>query len=165
MKRFIRVVGKSTAVVGLLLCVAATWFYFEFWLPNRMLASHAWWWPEFQENQAFCKKNRKACYKVLRYRFTYHDNAFLALGEIGNKDSIPYLIRALKWGYLKCQDRIATHGRIPVTLSRCINSLEKLTGMNFGIDYEAWENWWQQTGCHLPFDKEKGQLMLPEKEE
>jgi len=34
--------------------------------------------------------------------------------------------------------------------------------MDVKRDYEAWENWWQQTGRHLPFDEAKGQLVLQE---
>jgi hypothetical protein len=34
--------------------------------------------------------------------------------------------------------------------------------MDFRYDYEAWENWWKQTGQYFPFDEEKGQLVLPE---
>jgi len=49
--------------------------------------------------------------------------------------------------------------------AHCVGSLQKLTGMKFRGDYDAWKDWWKQTGQYLPFDEEKGQLVLPKEAE
>ena len=162
MKRFIRIVLKSTAVIGLLLCMAATWFYFEVWIPHRTIANVFLWDPDYGfQGEMPREKIRNASHKVLRNWFVGDHSAFLALGKVGNKDSIPILIRALKRQNVERPNEKGTSG----LCSNCIVSLRKLTGMNFHDDHEQWENWWQQTGRHLPFDEEKGTLVLPEKAE
>jgi len=110
------------------------------------------------------KKIRDACHASLRNWVAGGHDAFLALEDVGNKDSIPYLIRALKWQNVQHGKALANGEPIECTYGHCLCALEKLTGMNFEGDYKAWRNWWRQTGRHLPFDEEKGQLVLPEGE-
>jgi len=154
-----RIIIKSIALVVTLFCVAVTWFYLEMWIPYKTVSNSGQWNPDngFQGEMPR-KKIRDACHKILRYRFAVHYDAFYALEKVGNKDSIPYLIRALKWQNLEWQNCEFT------PCSCCISSLEKLTGMEFEDDHEKWERWWKQTGRYLPFDEEKGQLILPENE-
>jgi len=163
MKRVLLIGMKIIAVVVLFLCLVIAWFYIEIGLPYKTIYNLSWWIPITSEKDYTPnKKVRTACHKLLRYRFLTHYDAALYLRYVGNKDSIPYLIRVSKWEYLKHQDKIETYKRLPITFRYCVGSLERLTGMEFGTDYEAWENWWEQTGKHLPFDEEKGQLVLPE---
>jgi len=157
MKRIVRVIVKSIMVIALFLCVSATWVYLEFWLPHRTMYNHRE--SDFQDNYGTRKKIRNACHKVLSHRIGNYYAAFITISEVGNKDSIPYLIRALKWLPLQSQNEIATDIRI----ERCERCLEQLTGVELGTDYKVWENWWQQTGRHLPFDEEKGTLVLPDR--
>jgi len=39
MKRIMRIIVKCLMVIVLLLCMAATWFYFEVWIPHRTIAN------------------------------------------------------------------------------------------------------------------------------
>ena len=163
MKNYKKIVLKGILFMVLILCVISTWFYLEVLLPYRTITDLSWWIPIRAEKEYVPNsKVRNACHKALKYRFTYHYDATLALRYVGNKDSIPYLIRTLKWEYLKRQDKMMPGNRLLGTLGYCVGSLEKLTGMDFGTDCAAWEKWWKETGQHLPFDETKGQLVLPE---
>jgi len=161
MKAFKKALLKSVALILLFLCVTGTWFFVEFILPVRIVCNPYLKHSAFQGDQASREKIRRACHKILSYRIGNYHDAFIVIDEVGNKESIPYLIRALKslhqWP-LKNMD-------LGATVESCSVNLKYFTGMDFGDDYEKWENWWKETGRHLPFDEEKGQLILPEKEE
>ena len=162
MKNFKKSVLKGIVLVLLVLCITVTWFVLEILLPHRTLSSPDWWIPIGEGKYAPNRKTRNACHAVLRYQFTYHNDAVLALRYVGDKDSIPYLIQALKLQNVKHPSAITSDKRAPVTFMRCLGSLEQLTGMKLGRDYKTWENWWKETGQYLPFDEEKGQLILQE---
>ena len=150
-----RVVIKSIALIVLFLCVAAVQFVLGVGLPHWMISISDQEWPP--------KKIRDACHASLRNWATGGHNAFITLEREGNKDSIPYLIRALKWQNVQNGKPNEDVG-VVCTHAHCMDTLEKLTGMNFRGDYKAWCKWWRQTGRYLPFDEEKGQLGLPKGE-
>ena len=163
MKHIVRIILKRATPIVLLLCSTAIWFYFEMQLPYKTVSNPGWWHlVRFEDDYVPNKKICNACHKILRYRFGYHDDAALALGYFGDKDSIPYLIRALKWQNIKHPNADFTDAFAPRAFLGCIGSLKKLTGMDFGADHAKWLNWWEQTGCHLTFDENKGQLVSQE---
>jgi len=151
-----RVVIKSIALVVLYLCVAVVQVVLGFWLPQ--------WTISISRQEVPREKLRDACHTSLRNWVAGGHDAFIALERVGNKDSIPYLIRALKWQNVQHGKPIEDGDLMVCTYGHCLGALEKLTGMNFRGDYKAWRKWWRQTGRHLPFDEEKGQLVLPEGE-
>ena len=158
MKRIRRIIVKSIMVILLLLCVAATWFYLGVWIPKKTISNSAQW--GLGKEHVSDEKIRIACHKILRNWLVGDHDAFLILGHIGNKDSIPILIHALKWQNWQHKKDMEAGEGVVCTYSHCRESLEKLTGMNYGYDYGTWKNWWKQTGRHLPFDEEKGRLTL-----
>ena len=155
-----KIIGMTVLVF---FCVVATWFYLEFWLPHRTVYDEGLRYSAYQEDYRSCKKIRDASHKILSHRIGNFYAAFIVIYDFGNKDSIPYLIHTLKRLNLQSQKPKATYPRFDII--HCANCLQKLTGMDFRGDYEAWENWWQQTGRHLPFDNEKGTLVHQEKGE
>ena len=162
MKTFKKVLLRSIAVILLFLCVTATWFYLVFILPVKTVSNLDLRYSAFDGDYNARKKIRDASHKILSRRAGNHHAAFIAISEAGNKDSIPYLIRALKMHSLEWQRQLATSKLVVCTCGNCVGALRQLTGMDFGMDYEAWQDWWEETGRHLPFDEEKGQLILPE---
>ena len=162
MKRVARIALKFTAFIMLLLCVLAAWFYLGVWVPHKTISDSAQWNPDYGfKGEMPRKKIRDACHKILWNWVVGGHDAFLALEKVGNKDSIRCLIWALRWQNVMHRKDIANEEMIECTYGHCICALEKLTGMSFGGDYKAWKNWWKQTGRHLPFDEEKGRLVLP----
>jgi len=160
-----RAVIKSIALVVLFFCVAAVQVYLGVWFPHRTISKLDQWDTEYGfKGEMPRKKIRDACHKILRNWAVGDHDAFLALAKVGNKDSIPYLIRALKWQNVQHRKAIANGGATECTYGHCLCALEKLAGMSFEGDDKAWRKWWRQTGRHLPFDEEKGQLVLPDGE-
>ena len=158
MKKNTKNILKSITLTLLFFSIATTWLFVEFIWPIRIISNPDWRHSDFQGDYALHKKTRNACHKILKHRLGNHHDAFLAIESVGNKDSIPYLIRALKWQTEKHEKEVASTKTVPCTFGHCISSLEKLSGVKLGLDYEVWTKWWEQTGRHLPFDEEKRQL-------
>jgi len=172
MKRMIRMILKSLVMIVLILGAAATWVYLEIWYPCRMIARTDW----KQGDYASHKKIRDACHTLLRYPYLFggyhHLYASKNVERVGNKDSIPILIRAGKRQTRICRMMPENHQMLE--FSGCyLGALYTLTAMPLGNrfssteipledEYEIWERWWNETGRHLPFDEERGQLMLQE---
>lgn len=66
----------------------------------------------------------------------------LYLAALGQKDSIPYLIRALEEGDAK---RLRVIGRRQI-----IDRLKNLTGRDFGEDVGSWKSWWNTQNPSMP---------------
>ena len=156
---------KKRQIIGMtmliFLCGTVTLFYLEMWLPHRTLYNSRQ--VDFEDDCQARKKVRDACHKILGYRIGNYHAVFMAICDVGNKDSVPYLIQTLKRLNLKSQsqkglptDRFYVNYKYHI--DRCSSCLNKLTGMNFGADNIKWRDWWEQTGQHLPFDEEKRQL-------
>ena len=81
--------------------------------------------------------------KILRAEISNRDRwmAIRALGFIGDKTSVPKLIHLLY------------HNNSNVRWWAQI-SLVRLTGQNFGKDWQAWGRWWNAQGGQPPFDPE-----------
>ena len=156
-----RIIVKIIALLLSLLCVAATWVYYGVWIPARTISDLSTWNPDYGfQGEMPREKIRNACHKLL-FNFSWdggHHDAFLALQKVGNKDSIPYLIRSLK-GLERKYPNAITSGFVICTYGHCLEALDALTGMEeLGDDHKAWKKWWIETGRYLPFDEEKGQL-------
>ena len=123
------------------------WYYVVIIKPNRFLADLE---IKMSNNQSMkipYDKTRAVCHKILRYKDGNHHDAFMMLSLVGNHESIPYLLRALKWEGPPSDD-----GGASCSTFHCVGALEKTTGMDFGLRYEPWEKWWRQEGSKLPPD-------------
>jgi hypothetical protein len=116
----------------------AGWFYFEVWHPQWTFYRDEAWGKTAPEADI-----RQVCHKMISHRFGSHHDAFLYLANHGNKDSVPLLIRALKWREVKEGDLLYC------TPAHCVGALRSLTGEDFGASWEKWQTWWNETGCGL----------------
>lgn len=87
---------------------------------------------------------RHLAHRIISLPWGNHHDAFLTLGEVGNAESIPYLIHALKW-----QQPHDTNGNVICTTAHCSRRLWELTGVWFQSDHRKWKQWWDQTGSHM----------------
>jgi hypothetical protein len=112
--------------------------YVAIWRPfKQMYRNEAWW------ETATVDEQRLLCHRVISHRIGAPHDAFLHLRKIGNKDSVPLLIRALRWRRPPKDDVMVC------TTVHCIDALRSLTGQNLGSDYLKWEQWWSKTGQAL----------------
>ena len=129
-------------LAGLLLLVLllGVAFYMSFINPSRQLAR----WAMADYRDVPHDRVRHVAHQIISLPWGDHHDAFVALGEVGNVESIPYLIRALKW-----QELPDTNGVVVCTTAHCSRRLWELTGMWFGSDHEKWKMWWDESGCHM----------------
>jgi hypothetical protein len=132
---------KWTIRIGLsillLLSGGGLYFYVAIWQPHRQFYRDEAWW-----KTATTEQQRLLCHRIISHRIGAPHDAFLHLQEIGNKDSVPLLIRALRWQDPKGESMVCT-------TSHCIGALCSLTGEDYGTDCRKWENWWRATGMAL----------------
>ena len=77
-----------------------------------------------------------------------HD-AFIYLAKLGNKDSVPLLIRALRWQPKPLKGRDGQEV-FDCSIVHCVDALRSLTGKDFANSADAWQTWWDDTGVKLP---------------
>ena len=165
MKNVNKVILNSIALIMLIFCGTIIWFYLEMWVPHRTIYNSRHF--DLEQDYRARKKVRDASHKVLfLWIGNYHD-ALMTIFDVGDKDSIPYLIRALKRFNLKAQSQKAKPmDNFYIDYGHCVKccrgTLKKFTGLDFGTDHTKWQDWWEQTGCHLTFDENKGQLVSQE---
>ncbi len=96
---------------------------------------------------------RKALHLAISTPEGNNHDAFIYLEVLGNKDSVPLLIRALRWqpGPLKNRDGTDA-GIMECTVGHCVDALKSLTGEDFKYAADAWQKWWGDTGSKLPPD-------------
>jgi hypothetical protein len=133
-KWIIRIAGLLLIVVG----TGGAYFYVAIWRPFQQMYRNRTWW-----DTATTDEQRLLCQRVISHRIGAPHDAFLHLREIGNRDSVPLLIRALRW------QRPPKDGAMVCTTAHCIDALRSLTGEDFGADYLKWEQWWSKTGKGL----------------
>jgi hypothetical protein len=112
--------------------------YIETWIPNCKMRDINWY--EHASNEEL----RSVCHKVLRFPIGLHHDAFIILTEVGNKDSVPIIIRSLKWQTPPKENMMVC------TTGHALESLRSLTGKEFGFEPKKWEEWWRNTGSKLP---------------
>lgn len=134
-RRIIRIVCASVFSVCL---IGGLYIYIECWTPYRKLSDIDW------NNNASIEEQRKVCHQVIRY-WDGHD-AFLRLARIGNAESVPLLIEALR------KQPGSDGGQAICTTGHCAEALRALTGEQFGIRWQDWDKWWKTTGNNLPME-------------
>ena len=133
------IIGIGLSIL-LLIAAGGGYFYTVYWQPHRLLYHDEAWLESASEEEI-----RLVCHRIISLRMGSPHDAFLYLQQVGNKESVPPLIRALKW-----QDPNDTY--IVCTTGHCIDALRSLTGEDYKRDYRQWEDWWTGTGRFLPSD-------------
>ena len=128
-----RILTLLTLITALLLVLTAI-FILSFWIPNKRLADPDWWRTTSPEEM------RSTAHWVLRFPVGNHHDAFLVLYQTGNAESVPLLIRALRWHNVSGEDFI------PCTTEHCLDALRNLTGHDAGATTLEWRAWWKETG-------------------
>ncbi len=141
MKKRTRIVLCIVAVLLAIVLLAGMWFYVVIWEPNRRLYQDEEWWTNASTNEI-----RSLCHHIISHRPGSPHDAFLHLRHIGNAESVPLLVQALKW---QKPDENELH---VCTVAHCVDALRSLTGEDFGFSSRAWELWWDETGSKLPSD-------------
>lgn len=140
----IRIRSAISATFTVLYSITASaWIYTEWWLPNLQLNTPAWnSGAPLSQNEI--KKARDVCHKVLRNKYGNHHCAFVLLSSVGNVESIPYVIDALK-----LQRPPDADNSMVDTTFLCLALLESSTGEHFGFDYHRWKDWWDREGSKM----------------
>jgi len=147
MTRQFKYLFRAFGLVSVSILAYYLWYYAEIIKAHRFLT-------ELEARMAAdptiripYKKARSACHTILRDRNWGNHDAFMLLTLVGNHESIPYLLKALKW-----EDPPSENGGASCSTFHCVGALEKTTGRNFGLRYEPWEIWWREEGSKLPPD-------------
>jgi hypothetical protein len=75
-------------------------------------------------------------------------NAALYLGACRRQEAVPYLIRALRHTAWRVDDETSRY-------------LREMTGMNFGTDFQSWQQWWLTDHPDFQIDWESGLGPIP----
>jgi len=121
----------AVLVSGLFCLFAFTW-----WNSNRYLND-----PEWLRTTS-PDEMRDTAHRVIRLPVGNHHDAFLVLMRTGNAESIPLLVKALRW-----HDPDGS-GFIPCTTDHCLEALRNLTGHDAGPTAAQWRHWWAETGSN-----------------
>ena len=127
-------------VTTTLLFSCGFWIYFALVVPNLQLAEF----DSTNKDPEYIAHMRTVSHKVIGSWIGNHHDAFLVLEQVGNHESIPYLIRALKM-----QQNADSDGVVICTAEHCVDCLQRLTGMNFGYEPDDWQKWWEEEGVKL----------------
>jgi len=101
--------GKVFVILSIIVFgfAAVVFLYSKWWVPNQKMRELNWW------EHASKDEIRRVSHQVLRFPIGNHHDAFIALEKIGNAESVPLLIRALKWqdqpgedGFMVCTTQI-----------------------------------------------------------
>ena len=129
-----------TALVALVV-LAGAWFYVVIWKPHQKFYRDEAWWTSASTNEM-----RNLCHHIISHRPGSPHDAFLHLRRIGNAESVPLLVRALRWQKPEGKEAVVC------TTAHCLDALRCLTGEDFGYSPDEWEYWWEKTGSKLPAD-------------
>lgn len=125
---------------GAFACAALSLFlYYQWWLPNQRLKDGEWW------ESASKRELKETAQKVLTCPVGGHHDAFLLLSEVGDAESIPYLLWGLRW-----LPDTPKGGGMPCTKAHCLEALRRITGHDAGLNYSDWAEWWASTGSKIP---------------
>lgn len=138
MKRMRRITLFLVLGVAAFTTAGALLFYFDYWKYRQQLASLEW------VDAASPADIREASHRVLSWPLGDTHDAPLYLSEVGNIESVPILIRAMRW-----------HVALGVDVQSCEvlgiePALQSLTGFKGDHDYRKWEAWWSSVGSSLP---------------
>lgn len=90
---------------------------------------------------------REVLHQILDRAKTQGDGIHDACGEldyVGDASSIPHIIRVLRLFPDEEIDGTPSLG-IVCTQKHCVDALEHLTGVNVGVTYSSWREWWERT--------------------
>jgi len=91
--------------------------------------------------QATAAQQRDTAHEVLSLPMGNQHDAFVILMHVGTRESVPYLIRALRW-----QPHTAAGGRMACEKMHCLEALRNITRVDLGNNYEDWAAWWEEQG-------------------
>ncbi len=87
------------------------------------------------------EERRELAQRALGRPGLIHHDALIVLAEVGNKESVPYL---LDW--LKSQRDVLKGGGVDCTRTHCLEALEKITGKKPGWNWSDWKDWDKHSG-------------------
>lgn len=87
---------------------------------------------------------KEVAQRVLTCPVGGHHDAFLLLSKVGDAESIPYLLAALRW-----RPHTEPGDPMPCTKMHCLNALRRITGHDAGLNYSDWATWWASTGSKI----------------
>ncbi len=102
----------------------------------RLREAVAWSLSRMPAEAAFAKLNDL----VLDEDWHVQETAVFSLKKIDKKECIPVLIAALKTSHTRVAEEVRA-------------TLEKMTGKDFGLDFELWKSWWDLKGKEDPKPK------------
>jgi hypothetical protein len=84
---------------------------------------------------------REEIHRLILNRKYQSDNVAELL-EIGNRTSIPVLLKVLKDNpaFVRANGRVV----FPLTTIYAVEALRKITGLNMGATYKEWNEWWEK---------------------
>jgi len=153
MKRRTQITLRVLAALLVIALAAGVWFYVQILAPHRKFYRNETWWSAASTNEI-----RDLCHHIISHRPGAPHDAFLHLRRSGNAQSVPLLIRALRW-------QKPDEGEFHVcTTAHCVDALRSLTGEDFGFSSRAWAQWWEESGSKLPVDHFHPRELETEKE-
>ncbi len=123
--------NKILKILGILLVinlVASVYLYIFIWRPHQKMSDLDW----LQSTPP--QEQRELAHTVLSQPFGNFHDALVILNSHGNKESLPYLLNTLT----KFDD---TSDFVECTQSHCVDALKKITGEDFGSDYDKWKEY------------------------
>ncbi|HOB76516.1 MAG TPA: hypothetical protein PKG54_18560 [Phycisphaerae bacterium] len=138
-RKWLRRTLTVVVVLAILLAGAAYIAYRSFVLPNQKLADINW------LQQASSAEVLDVSHRVLALPWGNHHDAFIYVADLGGPESVPILIRALKW-----QGHTEPGGVMDCGKAHCLEALAQLTGQKVGANYEDWKKWWDSVGHQVP---------------
>ena len=139
MTRSAKVLLVALAAAAFAFAALSLFLYYQWWVPNQRLKDLQW------MNAAGNNDLKEAAQRVLTCPVGGHHDAFLLLSEVGDAESIPYLLWGLRW-----LPDTPKGGVMPCTKAHCLEALRRITGHNAGLNYSDWAEWWASTGSKIP---------------
>jgi hypothetical protein len=125
------IISVFKIIILILAIISVPYYLYEY--ATYKYACHriedvAWW------NAAAPDERRCVCHIILQYSQAGHHDAYVALIQYGNNDSIPILIHALK-----CEGDTKKGELMDCQKGHCLEALVKITGKDLGVNYSDWE--------------------------
>jgi len=98
------------------------------------------WWEESTPEEKLA-----VAHQAIRWPIGDPHDAFLIICDHGGPESVPPLIRALKW-----QEHTVPGGDMLCTKAHCLQALRKITGVDAGLNYEDWKAWRDSVDHRVP---------------
>jgi hypothetical protein len=129
----------ALAAAAFAFAALSLFLYYHWWVPNQRLKDLQW------MDAASNGELKEVAQRVLTCPVGGHHDAFLVLSRVGDAESIPYLLAALRW-----QPYTGKGDVMVCTKLHCLEALRKIAGHDAGLNYSDWAEWWASTGSKLP---------------